>query len=93
MKIKQFVFIQKKEEKEERKKKPESGSSPSFEKLTGLFISFDDMRSNLRKVKGHNVIKTFLFWIWKLKKILNSCRNKSIFYLIKSQRKKNRVEN
>ena len=65
MKIKQFMFIQKKkkergEERRGEEKRPESGSSRSFEKLTGLFISFEDMRSNPRKVKGHNMIKTFL---------------------------------
>ena len=59
MKIKQFMFIQKKRRERGEKKRPESGSSPSFEKLTGLFISFEDMRSNLRKVKGHNVMKMF----------------------------------
>ena len=60
MKIKQFMFIQKTRKRKRIEKRPESGSSRSFEKLTGLFISFEDMRSNLRKVKGHNVIKTFL---------------------------------
>ena len=62
MKIKQFMFTQKKKRKR-KEKRPESGSSPSFEKLTGLFISFEDMRSNLRKVKGHNVIKTFFNYL------------------------------
>ena len=52
------MSIQKKEKKR-IEKRPESGSSRSFEKLTGLFISFEDMRSNLRKVKGHNVMKIF----------------------------------
>ena len=63
MKIKQFMFIQKKRRERGEKKRPESGSSPSFEKLTGFFISFEDMRSNLRKVKGHNVMKTFLNYL------------------------------